>query len=439
MEPIPALLIGLFGGILAGGSLAWLLLKARFSQSHLSREIVRRDYLERGTYEQLEQQLDVLKDDTREREQEIRDLNARLATEATELRHAREQLENRRHELEEMHRRSELEFSNLAGKLLDEKTAKFTQHNRAQMEALLAPLREKMKDFGDGIEQKLMDDAKEKLTLRIQIQELAKLNQQLSEDAHNLVDALKGSNKTQGDWGEFRLETILERAGLAKNVHFHSQNSFRDPQGKQKRPDFIIQLPDDKHLVIDSKVSLKAYEKCFNAKDKADRDRHLQAHIASVRRHVADLNGKNYTSLYQINTPDYLLLFIPIESAFTLAMQEDQQLFLDALDKNIVIVTTSTLLATMRTVSFIWTQDKQTKSVLEIARESGLLYDKFVGFVEDMQLIGRRLNYVQQSYDSAMNKLSNAARPGNTLIGKAERIRELGARTNKQMPREVLE
>ena len=422
-----------------GGLLVWLLARARFSQSHLSRELVRRDYLERSSYEKLEQQLDVLKDDNREREQELRDLNARLATSTTQLGHAHEQLENRKQELAEMHRRSQLEFTNLANQLLEEKSATFTRHNRDQMEALLAPLREKMKDFGEGIEQKLVDDAKEKLTLRIQIQELAKLNQQLSEDAHNLVDALKGSNKTQGDWGEFRLETILERAGLDKNVHFHSQNSYRDDQGKQKRPDFIIQLPDDKHLIIDSKVSLKAYEKCFNAKDKAERDRHLQSHIASIRRHVNDLNGKNYTALYQINTPDYLLLFIPIESAFTLAMQEDQDLFLEALDKNIVIVTTSTLLATMRTVSFIWTQDKQTRSVLEIARESGLLYDKFVGFVEDMQLIGRRLNSVQQSYDSAMNKLSNAVRPGNTLVGKAERIRELGARTNKQMPREMLE
>ena len=295
-------------------------------------------------------------------------------------------------------------------------------------------MKEKIKEFEEGIERKFLDDAKEKMSLREAIFNLKELNTQLSEDANRLVNALKGDSKFQGDWGEFSLELLLEKAGLQKEIHYQVQSSFKDEEGKEKRPDFIIHLPDDKQLIVDSKVSLTAYERFFHAETPEEQKQHLKEHLQSLRQHVKGLSRKNYQQLYQINTPDYLLLFVPIEPAFLLAQQEDPKLFLEALDQNVVIVTSSTLLATMRTVSFIWKQDKQKRSVLEIARQSGLLYDRFVAFVEDMQTIGQRIDQAQSSYHSAMQKLKTGKKPGSTLIGRAERIRELGARTTKRLP-----
>jgi len=217
------------------------------------------------------------------------------------------------------------------------------------------------------------------------------------------------------------------------------QTSFRDADGRQKRPDFIINLPDDKHLIIDSKVSLTAYERYFNAESNTEKQQHLRAHLESIRSHIRQLSRKNYQELYQINSPDYLMLFIPLEPAFAIALQEDQRLFVDALEQNIVPVTTSTLLATLRTVAFIWKQEKQKRSVQEIARQSGLLYDKFCGFVEDLRAIGLRIEHTQSAYADAMNKLVDSKKFGDTLIGRAERIKTLGARNTKQLPKELLD
>ena len=433
MDALP-LFLGLFVGILLGGVLVWLMLKVKRADRFLARTEVERHYVRAEIVEDIRQNLDLAKDELRDKDQTLQALNSDLGTLRADLRHLQDRLVHQTQEQEQLRRRSELEFKEMANRLLDEKSEKFAAHNRSQMEALLEPLRLRMKDFGDGIEQKLVEDARDKLALKLQIQQLTELNQQLTTDAGNLAAALKGDSKMQGDWGEYQLETLLERAGLSKDIHFFSQNSYKDHEGREKRPDFIVQLPDEKHLIIDSKVSLTAYERCFNCTEETERRKHLAAHVGSLRKHIKDLNSKNYTQLYDINSPDYLLLFVPLEPAFALAMQEDSQLFLDALDKNIVLVTTSTLLATMRTVSYIWRQEKQKNSVLEIARESGLLYDKFVGFVEDMKQIGQRIDQTQRAYGAAMNKLNNAARPGDTLVGKAEKIRELGARTNKQLP-----
>ncbi|HMX41657.1 MAG TPA: DNA recombination protein RmuC, partial [Saprospiraceae bacterium] len=247
-----------------------------------------------------------------------------------------------------------------------------------------------------------------------------------------------GQSKVQGDWGEMQLEVLLEKAGLQRGTHFLAQTTFRDERGAAKRPDFIIQLPDNRHLVVDAKVSLTAFERYFNTDDPAQRDQHLRAHISSLRSHVDNLSRTNYQTLYQINTPDYLLLFVPLENALAVAAQADPQLYTDALERNIVLVTGSSLLATMRTVAHLWKQEKQTRSVIEIARQSGLLYDKFVAFVEDLRDIGSRLDQAQSAYSAAMNKLTDAARPGDTLIGKAEKIRDLGAKTTKRLPPDLL-
>ena len=260
----------------------------------------------------------------------------------------------------------------------------------------------------------------------------------MSADANNLANALKGESKIQGDWGEMQLERLLEKAGLLKGVHYLSQPSFRDPTGNLKRPDFIINLPAEKHLVIDSKVSLRAYERFYNATNSTQKKKHLKEHVQAIKIHVKSLSNKKYQQIYDINSPDYILLFVPIESAFAVSQLEDASVFLDALDHNIVIVTNSTLLATLRTISYIWKQEKQKKSVLEIGRQSGLLYDKFCAFVTDLKDIGEKLNAANRSYQSALNKLSESNKKGDTLIERAEKIKNLGAKTSKQLPKDLL-
>jgi DNA recombination protein RmuC len=429
------LLIGLFAGGLGG----WIAAKLRFQGNAFSQEDIDAQYVHRSLYQQLEQQSDAQREDLFELQEAYR-----MASEkAARLEQANLQLEDSlRHQKEEsvqLQQRFQSEFENLANRLLEEKSRKFTAQNHQQLDQLLSPLRERIKTFEEGIEKRFLEETRDRISLKKEIEGLRALNQQLSEDANNLASALKGDNKAQGDWGEVQLELLLEKAGLQKNVHFQVQPTFRDENGKAKRPDFIINLPEDKTLIIDSKVSLKAYDRCFSTEDKQERERHLKAHIDSIRRHIRDLSSKNYTNLYQIHTPDYLLLYIPIEPAFALAVQQDPQLFVDALDANVVVVSNSTLLATMRTVSYIWKQEKQKSSVLEIARQSGMLYDKFVNFVDDLKGVGHRIQQAQHAYDDAMNKLVDSKKYGDTLVGRAERIRELGARTSRQLPEDIVE
>ena len=322
---------------------------------------------------------------------------------------------------------------------MEEKSQRFTHQNQQQLNDILNPLRDKIKDFEVNIERKYLDETNQRTTLKAEIDNLVVLNRQLSQDANNLVAALRGDSKTQGDWGEIQLEMLLEKSGLLRGVHFYIQSSFNDHNGQQKRPDFIIQLPENKQVIIDSKVSLTAYEQFFNTEDSAVKSRFLKAHIESLKNHIRGLSEKNYAGLYQINSPDYVIMFVPIEPALSVALQEDSKLFTDALERNVVIVSVSTLLATMRTVSFIWKQENQKRNVLEIARQSGMLYDKFVAFVDDLKQIGQRLDMAQNAYHDAMNKLNDSKKYGDTLIGRSEKIRELGAKATKQLPKELLE
>ncbi|NRA48666.1 MAG: DNA recombination protein RmuC [Phaeodactylibacter sp.] len=432
-------LLFLLIGLIAGGLGGWLAGKLKFQRHALSGKEVEEQYVHRSLYEQLAQQSGTLREDLQERQEMYR-----VASEkAVRLEQVNLQLEDslrfQKEEFVEMEQRFQLEFEHLANRILEEKSSKFTAQNQQQLDQLLSPLKERIKAFEAGIEQRFLEETRDRVSLKKEIEGLRALNQQLSEDANNLATALKGDNKMQGDWGEMQLERLLEKAGLQKEIHFSAQPSYRDENGKIKRPDFIIHLPEGKTLIIDSKVSLKAYEQCFNAETKKERTQYLKAHTDSIRRHIKDLSSKNYTNLYQIHSPDYLLLFVPIEPAFALAVQQDPQLFVDALESNVVVVSNSTLLATMRTVSYIWKQEKQQSSVLEIARQSGLLYDKFVGFVEDLKGIGHRLDQAQEVYGDAMNKLLKSKKYGDTLVGRAERIRELGARTSRQLSKDIVE
>ncbi len=380
-----------------------------------------------------------LQHDLAAKELEIREAHAQLAAREQQIFHLGETLRLQKSEVEQLQNRFKTEFENIANRLLEEKSQRFTEQNARQLQTVLSPLREKIKEFEENVDRKFLEETREKSSLRKELEQLTQLNQQLSTDAHNLTSALKGQSKVQGDWGELQLEVLLEKSGLQRGTHFLTQTTFRDTTGAAKRPDFIIQLPDNKQLIVDAKVSLTAFERYFNAEDPTQRDLHLRAHVTSIRNHVDNLSRTNYQSLYQINTPDYLLLFVPLENALNVASQADPKLFTDAMDRNIILVTTSSLLATMRTVAHLWKQEKQTRSVLEIARQSGLLYDKFVSFVEDLKLIGVRLDNARTAYDDAMNKLTSAVRPGDTLIGKAEKIRELGAKNTKMLPPDLIE
>ena len=430
--------IFLFIGLLLGAALGWLASRLRQQKNLISKDEAEQAYVPKLLYRQVQEQADAYLGDIHEKEEELRILSGRLAGQEQVIRNLESQLDTQKGELAKLQEQSRAEFENLANRLLEEKSRKFTLQNQEQLQQILTPLREKIKAFEEGVEKRFLEETKDRVSLKKEIEHLRELNQQLSADANNLASALKGDNKTQGDWGEIQLELLLEKAGLKRGIHYEAQPSFSE-NGKQKRPDFVINLPEGKHLVLDSKVSLTAYSRFRQAEEEQSRRLHLKAHVDSIRQHVKNLSSKNYQQLYQIHSPDYLLLFIPIEPAFALAVQQDERLFLDALDHNIVIVSTSTLLATMRTVSYIWKQEKQKRSVLEIARQSGMLYDKFVNFVEDLKGIGQRLEQAQGAYHDAMNKLVDSKKYGDTLVGRAERIRELGARASKSLPEGMVE
>ena len=353
----------------------------------------------------------------------------------TELKNSELKLVENKQELDKIQEKFTKEFENLANKILDEKSSKFTEQNKLNITSILNPLKEKIEVF----EKKVSESQKESIgmhsALKEQLNSLKDLNIQMSKEAVNLTKALKGDSKTQGDWGETQLEILLEKANLAKDIHFTTQGGYRDEEGRLKKPDFIINLPDNRHLIVDSTVSLTNYEAYFNEEDEKQKGVYLKKHIESIRKHIKELSDKKYESLYEINSPDYVLMFVPIEPAYLLALSNNNQLYLEALDKNVVLVSTSTLLATLSTVSSMWRQENQKKNVLEIANQAGRLYDQFVNLTDDLIKVGNQLKTVQGSYDISMKKLTGK---GN-LIKKVEKIKELGAKTSKIMNKNLLD
>jgi DNA recombination protein RmuC len=364
--------------------------------------------------------------------QNLQQANDRLARAEEAFKKQRESLDDQKKHIEEVQKRFTMEFENIAAKLLEEKSLKFTEHNRNQLDTILGPLKEKLKDFESKVEQTYKTEAAERNMLKGEIGKLVELNQVIMQEANNLTKALKGDSKLQGNWGELVLERILESSGLEKDREFKMQVSTKDEEGRQFRPDAVVFLPDNKHLIIDSKVSLTAYEQLVRAESNEDKDRLTRDHLLSLRSHIQNLAGKDYPSLTGLNSPDFTLLFIPIEASFGMAVQADAELFSYAWDRRIVIVSPSTLLATLRTIASLWKQDKQNKNALRIAEESGRLYDKFADFVKEMETLGNRLRQAQESYDTSMNRLSTG---NGNLIGRAEKLRELGAKTSKTLSR----
>ncbi|MCD6026348.1 MAG: rmuC family protein [Solimicrobium sp.] len=328
------------------------------------------------------------------------------------------------------------QFQLLANQILEEKSKKFTEQNQVNLGGLLLPLQEKIKEFQTQVASTYDKESKERLTLKNEIERLAALNGKISEDAINLTQALKGNNKTQGIWGEMVLETVLESSGLRRGEEYLVQSSFDDDNGGQQRPDVVIHLPEGRHMIVDAKMSLVAYERFVSSTKDEDRADNLRQHLLSVRAHIKGLSDKNYQTLTGLKTPDFVMLFIAVEPAFMLAFGHDQSLFNDALAKNVLLVSPSTLLANLRTIAYIWRQEKQNRNAQEIAQQCAKLYDKFVGFVDDLEDIGKKLGQTQKSFDDAKSKLSTGR--GN-LLRQVEHVRKLGVKPTKNLPVHLLE
>jgi DNA recombination protein RmuC len=337
-------------------------------------------------------------------------------------------------EVEKLQERFQKEFENLANKILDEKSSKFTTQNKENIDAILKPLQEKIQHFEKRVEETNKEDINRSADLRQQIIGLKELNEQMSKETTNLTKALKGDTKMQGNWGELVLERVLERSGLKKDSEYFVQQSFTTDEGRRVMPDVIIHLPGEKKLVVDSKVSLVAYERYINETEEMERPLHLKNHLISIRKRVNELGEKNYHQLYEMDSPDFVLLFIPIESAFAIASMEYPALYGDAFEKNIIIVTPTTLLAVLKTIDSMWQNEKQKENAIEIAKQAGNLYDSFVNLTDELIKVGKQIGTVQNSYESAMKKLTGK---GN-LVRRVENLKDLGAKASKSIDDKLL-
>jgi len=355
-----------------------------------------------------------------------------LAIVSTVNKNITEKLENQKNEIENLQNRLTIEFENIANKILKERSDDFTLSNHKNLIEILNPLKERIQLFEKKVDETYDKELRDKISLREEVRKLSELNTRVSEEANNLTKALKGDVKKQGNWGEVILERVLERSGLTKGQEYEREVVVEGADLSVQRPDVIIHLPDNKHIVIDSKVSLVAYERLMSADTEEQRVVFLKDHISSLRNHVRLLGDKNYQNAQNINTPDFVLMFLPIEASFSVAVQGDSEIFAYAWERKIVIVSPTTLLATLRTISSIWKQENQTKNAQEIARLSGTLYDKFIGFAEDMARIKVNIDRTSGAYDDALRKMKEGS--GN-IIKTAEKIKELGAKTgNKSLP-----
>tara|TARA_R100001369_G_scaffold20091_1_gene36717 strand:- start:216152 stop:217561 length:1410 start_codon:yes stop_codon:yes gene_type:complete len=361
-------------------------------------------------------------------------LSTELATRNSEFESLARKNAEQKKEVEQLQERFSKEFENLANRIFDQKSEKFTLLNKENIQNLLDPLGEKIKSFEQKVEKNNTDFIQRHAQLGEQLQHLNTQNLKISEEAINLTKALKGDNKMQGNWGEMILERVLERSGLQKGSEYLVQQNFQNSDGKRMMPDVIIQLPGNKKMIVDSKVSLNAYERYMNEQIDSDKETHLKNHLISLRSRVEELSAKNYHLIYEMESPDFVLLFIPIEAAFALASNMYPNLYNDAFDKNIIIVTPTTLLAVLKTIDSMWQNEKQKQNAIDIANQAGALYDSFTNLTEDLLKVGKQIGTVQNTYDTAMKKLTGK---GN-LIKKVENLKKLGARASKQLDANLL-
>lgn len=418
--------IGLVIGALLG------VLYKKFSEGKDKQDLAKLSERENSLKIQLEKVDDEFEKVKKERENLIGE-NAKLSSENENI---SEKLEVQKKELLEMQSKLTEQFENIASKILTNNSKFMQEQNKEKLHDILHPFKEKIEKFEKKVDDTHKESIRENQSLKEQINILHKLNKDIGDEAKNLTKALKGESKTQGNWGEYILETILEKSGLQLGLQYSVQDSRVDDEGKRKQPDIVVNLPDSKCIVIDSKVSLVDYEKSSSAESEDERKGHMKAHIQSIKKHIKDLSDKNYSELYGGQSPDFVLMFIPIEPAFNEAIKEEPELYTNAFEKNIIVISTSTLLATLKTIASLWKQENQTKNAMEIARQSGALYEKFVGFTNDLIGVGKKLKDAKNSYDGAMNKLTDGK--GN-LVRSTEKLKELGARTSKSIADNLLD
>ena len=435
-------------GVLLGGGIGWFVAKSKYHRpSAISKEELER-IQERITVLQtdaaklgegklhIEAALTQTKTEL-EAERRKSDELARQYTQAvTDNKNLLQRLEEQKAESGEMNKKLTAEFQNIAGIILEEKTKKFTEQNREHLDIVLSPLKEKLDEFRKKVEETYDKESRETFSLKEEVRKLQDLNVRMSEETINLTKALKGDTKKQGNWGELVLEKILERSGLEKDREYKSQVVTQNVEGETIKPDFVVYLPENKHIIIDSKVSLTAYEMLVNADTDEERELRKKEHVASLRSHIKLLGEKNYQSAELFNSPEFVLLFVPIESSFGIAVQADQELFNYAWERKIVVVSPSTLLATLGTIASIWKQEKQTRNAIDIAKQGGALYDKFVGFVNDLTEVGKKMDSAKETYRDAMSKLVEGR--GN-IVRSIENLKTLGAKTTKTIDQKFLD
>ncbi len=423
-------IILLIAGVIVGVLLGFFIAKSK--QSALTSRIEEKD---KALLEK-EDQVNLSKAETQKERNSVLELSNELSASKANYQNLEVKLSDQKKDLEEIQAKFTSEFENLAGKILEDKSRKFTEQNKENLDNILTPLKERIADFEKKVNEVYITETKERAALAEQLKSLHELNRQMSEEANNLTRALKGDTKAQGSWGEYILESILEKSGLVKGREFVIQETIKSDDGANLRPDVIVNMPDNKSMIIDSKVSLTAYEAYCSTDDKAAKERLLNEHINSIRRHIKDLSSKEYQNLYGLQSLDFVLMFIAIEPAFALAVQNDASLFYDAFERNIIIVSPSTLLATLRTISSIWKQEKQNKNALEIAKKGGELYDKLSAFVEDLIKVGTRMDDAKKSYEEAMKKLADGR--GN-IISRAENLKLMGAKATKSIDPRIVD
>jgi DNA recombination protein RmuC len=363
-------------------------------------------------------------------------LNSQLAARNADFKNLSERLEQNKNEMSQLQDQFTLRFKNLANEILEEKTQKFTDQNRTRLDEILKPFSEKLKDLGKKVEETYDKEAQQRFSLKEEIKRLAELNQQISKEASNLTNALKGQSKTQGNWGEIILESILERSGLVRDREYIVQASQTLPDGRRLQPDVVVRYPGDRYVVIDSKVSLVAYERFVSAESKEEQAAALIEHIQSVRNHIAGLSGKNYQDLYGIKGLDFVMMFMPVEPSYLAALQKDPELWNYAYERHVLLISPTNLIAALRMINSMWKQELQTRNVMEIAEQSGALYDKFVGLVDELTDLGKKLEQAQNAYQGTMKKLSEGR---GSLVKRAEDIRKLGAKTKKVLPQGLID
>lgn len=414
-------------GVILSGAIVWFVNSSKFKALLLSGE---------GKVQMLEKDIELLRATLIAKEAELLQTSKLLASRESDYVHLNAKLQEQKAEIEKIQDKFSNEFKNLANEILEEKSKKFTEQNKANLDLLLKPLGEKIKDFEKKVEETYDKEAQQRFSLKEEVKRLAELNQQVGIEAQNLVRALKGDSKAQGNWGEVILGSILEKSGLVKDREYFVQKSFDTEEGRKLQPDVVIYYPGDRSVVVDSKVSLTAYERYVAATTLPEQELAIKEHIVSVKRHIDELAAKGYHTLYAIKSLDFVMMFMPIEPAYLLAVHNDPALWDYAYNKRILLISPTNLIAALKMVESMWRQEYQNKNAEEIARQSGALYDKFESLVADLIELGKRIQSSQDFYKSSMNKLTDGR---GSIVGRVENLRALGAKTKKVLPQALLD